>query len=726
MTATRSTMKSRTPFLTNFRLNILKNKKFLAAISIMSLLGLPLISIVVSLLATEPVNNAPHMVLLFVGFFCIGISILCGIAIAVNTFSYLYKKSEVDMIHSLPIKRITKFLSDFLSGLAIYILPIFLSYVLSTIILLITGNTITNMHEIVFNKNNAVLYFQIIFASILCMTLIYSLSVFVLNCCGTIFESIINIILINLVIPGAFASVSTMFFSSIYGIQSYLDQIIPAIGYTSPVGAVIYLVTESNTNYYIDVSYSINGIVFAKWAVMFSLFTILIITDSLYMNIKRKAEDVSKPYVFKILYYVTLTTIILAISLIARFDTDTIIAVVIFAFIIYMIFEVVTNRGFKKFYISIAKFAITGIIIFMVAFASDISNGFGIEKKVPDISSIKSVEVGYDGYKNVSMSYTFYNINNYEKSYVYEQKDIIEKITTLHKHILDTYYSGKYDQNELKSEYYYYNCSDGENCSEECQGPQYEVSFKYHMKTGNTISRTYRLTFEELKELWVLDNTPQMAERMYDELLDSTVYINYDYDHYEPRKEYSIEVNDIMKNYTDSKVLSKSEVETLAKAYKEDYSNMTYEQMLTDRTLCYIMYNMPVRESFKNTIECMRKLDIDIPNISYTQLYDYTHYDDVQLYKPSDIKCWGDDNISASFCECSGIYENAITNLTAETIADMLNNGYARPNYYEEENCYVLSIAGEKFVVPYKYTDYVEKLINSNISSETVSSYSEN
>ena len=62
-------------------------------------------------------------------------------------------------------------------------------------------------------------------------------------CSNTVFESILNIIMINALIPGIILVISAMLFADLYGV-SIMNTVIPLIGYTSPAGAGIYLVYE--------------------------------------------------------------------------------------------------------------------------------------------------------------------------------------------------------------------------------------------------------------------------------------------------------------------------------------------------------------------------------------------------------------------------------------------------------------------------------------------------
>ena len=324
-------------FWINFKLSLKQNKKMLIVISILQMLGLPMLSVLLTAVAIDEESMSEISIGFFamISLFCIAVSIFCGIIIAVNNFSYLHKKSQVDMIYSLPIKRKYKFISDFFSGLAVYLIPYIAACILSWAILLASGVCVKNISGVLENGSFVSLIIQGEFAGLLIMALLYTLTVLVLNCCGTLFESIINILIINILIPGLIAVIATMFFAQLYGV-SIFDTILPVLGYTSPIGAGIYLIylLASNEYTYSDFIGCISAGAYGKWVVFFLLFTAAVFALSMFLYLKRNAEDVSKPYVYKLLYYLVITSVLMAISLIARYDITTIIPVIIFSSLI--------------------------------------------------------------------------------------------------------------------------------------------------------------------------------------------------------------------------------------------------------------------------------------------------------------------------------------------------------------------------------------------------------
>ena len=51
------------------------------------------------------------------------IACVCGVAMAMAVFSYLYNARSVSMMHSLPIRRSTLYLTNYISGLLFMVVP---------------------------------------------------------------------------------------------------------------------------------------------------------------------------------------------------------------------------------------------------------------------------------------------------------------------------------------------------------------------------------------------------------------------------------------------------------------------------------------------------------------------------------------------------------------------------------------------------------------------------
>lgn len=734
MTLTPLKSKSDTRFIKNFFLSIKNSRKILVFISVLQLLGLPLLAAIFCVAAAnEGEIGVSGTAFILISVFCLAAAVLCGIFVAVTNFSYLHKKSQVDMIYSLPIKKKYKFLSDFLSGLPVYIVPYIIGCILCNLIIMGGKICIPNLSELFEEeKTLTALMFQGEFAGMLVMIMLYTLSVLVLCCCGTLFESIMNIFMINGLIPGGIGVVAAMFFANLYGVPIF-ETVVPMLGYTSPIGAVIYMfyvLETQDDNMYNSDYFCINGAAYGKWVILFLAFTILYFILSMFLYHKRKAEDVSKPYAFKLLYYILITVVTMAISLFARFDFSTVFPVIIFSLIIYMIFEVITNRGFKKIYKSFIRYGVTMTAILILCVTATGTHGFGVESKTYTPSAVSSVEVNYSGiddvmmYNNADGDWYYYDGIHSDGTIEYKEKEVIEKVIDVQKQAIDTYQNGTYDSNSFENGFYdayYYDYYDEhyeyEN-EDMCDWPIYDITFKFHLKTGGTTTRNYKLSFNQLKQLFILDSTEELAEYKAERLIDNICYLEH-INNKRTVKRYALEYS-LLKSfdYTSEISLTKDEAYELKECYKQDYMDATEDELLTSRVVYHISGGFPIRESFDRTVDFIKKHSEDISsNAAYSE--DYTTLCG-NLYPPEGYESFGRDDITASFgyVKTMDTISHSLTN--SQTIALMQ---YASSYYYEEKDCYVMELGGEYYVIPYEYSDKAENIYKESVNNLNLYSF---
>ncbi|MGN0621192.1 MAG: hypothetical protein ACI4I9_04920 [Porcipelethomonas sp.] len=668
-----------------FRNGLTANKKIFIITCILQLLGFPLMS-VMAVAETVSYFDSGYLFIV-ISVFCVIAAIFCGIIIAMNNFSYLYKKSKVDMVFALPIKAKNRFLCDFFSGLALYTLPYIAAAVISIAIFLISGTCVDDIHEILYEENLLGFGLKGALGLLMIMIMFYTLAVLVIQCCGTVFESLMNIFLINIIIPGMIMVISAMMLYNLYGIEFEYSALNP-LCYTSPVGGVVAVcldmcrITEP-TEAYVPT--------YGKWLVLYILVTAVYFAAAFFLHRKRKAESVSKPYAFKLLYYITITSITMAICLIARSNTEFILPVIFFAAIVYMIFEVITNRGFRKFYMSAIRFGVTMLSVLLICIAAKATRGFGSEGYVPSAGSVKSVSVNYTGYNN------FINEKYIPDYPVYTSKDAIECITKVQKSAIDTYKSGKFSNYYYFDTYYEY---DSDKNSTDY--PRYTLELTYNMKNGSHIYRNYQLTLEEAAMLYPLDTADELAEYFRQFLMDDIKNVEYT-DNNKRITKYELGIKTDYTQYSYTSINYENAVK-IADAYSQDYSEMTADDILRSKTVCYISnYSIPVKESFTRTLKLLEEMHIIIS----TSPYSYSYYDEIRLYPPEGYSSSDYSDFTASYGNCR------TTEDTARTVYPQDFNKlikYAEKDYLDEHKCYVMIADGTRFVIPYEYSDIASEI----------------
>ncbi len=308
MTAATSTLK-KSFFKTHFKNTILENKKFLFIVSVLHLIGYPVIAFTIRYYSEHPDNTDESYAI--ASCIALAIAILSGAIIAISIFNYLYKKSTVDMNLSLPLTTRQRFLSEYFAGLTIYIVPAIIGGLIGTVILL------TGKHELMEFLKYTIYIGSIV---IIGMILYYSLTVLILSCCGSLFETILSTLLINAMIPASIYLLSyTIISNDSFGLSSnslFLNQIF----ISSPIGNAAFIIYFfDNVNMYGNV----NTNLYVHWLIPTLIFTVLIVLLSYFLYKKRKAEQVSKPYVYKFIYYAILFFVTFCIISIFKVSTGS-------------------------------------------------------------------------------------------------------------------------------------------------------------------------------------------------------------------------------------------------------------------------------------------------------------------------------------------------------------------------------------------------------------------
>ncbi len=576
-------------FWNNFKNTALsvQNKKLFVFSIIFSVLTYPLTTIIA--IVNEACNASDYD-----GF--IGVSILAGVGLAlitiiaaIGSFKELWKKTTVDMIYALPMTANQRFLSHFFGGLSIVLIPFTAGGILSIIMVAVSKIFIS----IDFTIGNVV---ETILIAILLVIVIYTICVFVINCCGTLFEIIYSTIMCYSVIPITLLLLDYRISNNLIGMNNSIEFL---QGYTNPLGILFYG---------IDIIETTKG--FYLWFFTCLAIYVAIFFASKAIYVRRKAEQVSLTFVHKSLFYGML--IILTIGFVGSiYDTDSILsAPALFSiFIIYMTFEVIANRGFKKIHFPIIRFVATVIISFSFVAIATKTGMFGQETSVPMQFSVNSIEINY----------TLYNDNDINENIdcTIAESEIISEIISIHKDVTeeisnDVYHKNR-DINDSGNHRYF---------KPETYGYTY-VNFEYTTNFGRKISRYYSVQNSKLDKLtediktsksYAEDQARKFSNKIrnsftstikdngYKDTSTQSIKVNYIYGHDEGfiQKE---ETTVTIKQKQIDKLLDEVEV-----AYAEDYyeNTVNWQNGLPLYSIGYSDY-ITINEYCTRTIEVLEK-----------------------------------------------------------------------------------------------------------------------
>ncbi len=600
MTATTSS-KSPSFFGKRFKNNFRENKRSFIVHLIMSILGLPALAVITIIAIyneTQYYNlkaiseevydsiSAGCGAFAVVGVLCFIISLFLGITMALTNFKYLYKKSITDMNYALPLSGTQRFFADYLSGCIMYIAPIFGAILLSIAILGIGTPIVPELNE--FWKNFDFVL-KVIFIVLIAIIQFYTLTVLAIVFCGNTFESIFSIFAFNVLIPASIACVWVALCQSYaYGIDQsaiFYNNIFTS---TSPIGAISFFFIVADS---IDYTDTFNAFLYTKWIIITLVVTALYLIAAYLLYRHRKAEDVSKPYVYKSAFYAIMTMGTFCIlSLFINFG-GFLAAGIVLCGIVWFIMEVITRRGFKKFWQAGLGFgaAVISVIVLCSLFSS--TKGFGIAKKVPSTASVESIAIRDN------------DITDYGKM-VFRDKKVIEEAVKLHEELVDRHFNQEeYTYNTVNFDEYYPNTVDD------------SIYLQYSTYTGSTISREYNVPSNmsaELKKAILLSD--DYAEQLCKEML--YYEIEY-YDEYDNAT--TIDFMDKLGDYQ-SKKTDKLSFISIRDAYKKDLMNMTEDDLLNANYCGKIDNQYFVLETFDNTISILESLGIDCGDITREEM----------------------------------------------------------------------------------------------------------
>lgn len=605
MTAATSTLK-KSFFKTHFKNTILENKKFLFIISVLHLIGYPVIAFTIRYYSEHPDNTDESYAI--ASCIALAIAILSGAIIAISIFNYLYKKSTVDMNLSLPLTTRQRFLSEYFAGLTIYIVPAIIGGLIGTVILL------TGKHELMEFLKYTIYIGSIV---IIGMILYYSLTVLILSCCGSLFETILSTLLINAMIPVSIYLLSyTIISNDSFGLSSnslFLNQIF----ISSPIGNAAFIIYFFNN---VNMYGNVNTNLYVHWLIPTLIFTVLIVLLSYFLYKKRKAEQVSKPYVYKFIYYAILFFVTFCIISIFKVSTGSsdytaqtdstpidasFFPAVMCSGIVFFIMEIISNRGFKKFWLSILKFAGTITCIYAVLLLCHSTNGFGVNKYVPLESAVDTVNIDLDNYYGNTSIYNF-SVTN---------KHTIHDVVSLHEKVIKEKYEDKNTSHKEISE------SELDQRIKNGALATYNrknISITYYLKNGSILTREYNVSDEQMEQLYASMMTGRdYAEYCYHKLSYSFAFVEND------KNARNIEIYNKINQKISTTKLTVDEFSKLIKAYKNDIENMSADSFYTDKIIGTIDLEYPIRESFINTLNFLEEYcNISIDDFEVTSLGD--------------------------------------------------------------------------------------------------------
>ncbi len=692
---------------------------------------------------------------------------------------------------SLPLNAKQRFFSNYFSGLFTYVAPFLGAQVVS---LLLTGYGLIFMegrtfyHEYFENGRlvrqpfvcdyfsyAAPMLLKLILCGLLAMMMLYTVTVLITVCCGSKFESIAYTILVNVLLPLTVICVTFSIFDNLYGISPEIPML-KIISFTSVAGAIVVALDWSMAG---EMFYGAEDLFdYGVWAAVYFLIIAALCGLAFFLYRKRRAEQVSKPFVFKLAYYITITCAMFCMVALLLNEADFgLFPAVIITAIVYMIFEVVTNRGFKRFWLSIIKYSATFLAAFGIIWLGDKTDGFGAVSRVPLPVTVTSAEVsGYAVTGAYGMfDYTGWYAGIYDseiradeffadiyKPLVFTDKENIETIIDAHNALIDFYNKYKIDES--------FSLGGKDQNLMDNASKQGGMSIRYHLAGGGTLERDYYCLDSAAQDILMrLDLTDeyksQTAERfkkyiseipgIYEaemekvkenpELLRDYDGKNRTYEAYASSRT----VNDDPVGISIDSLCRRGFYEQFAEAYAKDIMAINEENYYHSELhniwhvnltgdMRYARASVSVPESFSNTVELLEYFGFEMKRVE-----DMSDEEISSALIRSTISSWPVRLYSSGEWRDNAHVDEPSVILPASFVTGVLRNGFGScyvydydrdmadivrgslPMHIADENGYIICIYGNSYSVPAELADTAKRVPRSARNEEIEKLYRE-
>lgn len=557
----------------------------------------------------------PFIVIAVIAFI---LSIGMGLIIPMVNFKYLYNKSLVDMNYSLPLSNRQRFFADFSTGLITYVLPALIGAAIGGIELFI-GSQFVDISKI---SEYIPPIVQTGFAVIAGMILLYSVCVFAITFAGSMFEAIFSIFAVNVMIPAVIGLTwMNIVNAAHFGLSSESVLVSYPFLTTSPVGVfafIIYFIQYGSygMRYYDSYEYSASFVdsFYFQFMVRFIIVAAVFIIVSYILYKHRKAEDVSKPYVYNAFYYIIMSLAVYCIISALKLTelSSALFAAIVISGILWFVMELIRRRGFKRFWTAVISFAAASLAVIGVIKLIDVTEGLGRAKVIPNASAVTDVEID-----------TWGNSINGNCNFLLHDKQVINDVIDFNKEIVDRHFNFdnyNYTISDYKSSYSTYD--DDDEISEMVRKTfqdEARITLTYYTKNGSAIHRTYHVPSQMLAQLFCDIYTCEEYAEMTARTMKRDCAIRKDYKNTNEISGYEFVICDKL-GHGENVRLSVSEGEELISAVRSDIIAMSSDEFRNAEFYCTIN-GTSISSAFTNTVRFLDMHDIQY-NKTPAQLVD--------------------------------------------------------------------------------------------------------
>jgi ABC-2 type transport system permease protein len=466
-------------------------------------------------------------------------------------FSYLNSKKNLDVYHALPIKRRDLFFTTLLASFAIILIPYTFVYLVGNIYYF---SVIPDVDMILLIK-------QYYFSVALTLSIVTPILFAMMNT-GTGVDGLLYGLILH-IIPSILYGAYVTFGSAVLLGFTVADPSLFLL-YASPIWAIFEL-TFNTTRIFP------NPMLISLYWIAFGLITSWVV---LYFYQIRRSEKAEEPFTNKWFFPVfsSFFTFIVQFFLYSAFitlsgrglDFRTLIFPFFLTFVMYLILDVIANRGFKHLIRGIINFAIIGALSLGTFTFGTLFDGFGYITRVPDASNVEKVELEYyDPYGYLYQSY-YYDQSTFPVQTMYTDAEDIATIIDTHKIILEGFKANDYKKWDG---YSLLQSTPRTGVGSSLNYQSSNVRIVYYLNSGAKIARSYTVPFGWSSGLLDLVDSENIFKNRYPMLANPDAIV----------RNAIFEIHDpLMSNVVT--LSGKVNFKQFASAYKSDYLSLNEQQ----------------------------------------------------------------------------------------------------------------------------------------------------
>lgn len=667
------------------------NKRYIFLYGFALLIAFPVF--VLSLSTTVDIEN-----LYYIGKVLNLLIVIAGtILIPLMLFQFTTSRRSVDVFHALPIQKEFLFMTNYFAGITMLLVPYLLSNVLGVGISLVMGmSTISLAMEV----SNFLLVSLTLLVS-------YSITMFAKKNCGTVIDAFLYTIVLHLLPILTYVAYYSFSYQLLLGFNEPFSSTL--FYYLTPFPAMFINALHTTNNFTVNIP------VAAYWFYGILVLVLYVVCSYLFLN--HKSESTNMPFVNRYFYpIVSFVTTVIAIILIHTFmnsvfnydGISSYIFPLLVGAIVYLVMDVIANRGFRHFAKTILRFGMISAVVLTLILPTRFTNGFGYITRVPDLENIESVTVDVNYPLSSYLGFGDYYTGN---TFTLTKREEISVIRDLHLLVLQKYETIGYEKND-----YYRHLFDVDHSDQ-------VVTFSFEYDLGLTkMKRQYTASLSWLESILKLAASDAMIDARYPMVVSSEQYKISAILLSDPFKTTKLPIYHSIASYSWDKdeLMDALELdlksETDAEFFDSTIPTIGNIEIQTTQSYDFVRNTtIPIKASYTNTLKFLSDNNISLPQMDVSQLI--TSQMIVVYPEPNDSRMafyWNSQSDYSPKIEFYGFSYKKVTYQELQDLLPLVHYSY----YSEEPNLLLYIMAPDSTLTSYQIRYKDKDLVNSIVQGE--------